>query len=250
MLNIFWKCSNLTSVTIPYTVNSIGRGCFEGCENLLHLYCYNDKTPTIYENTFGGGSYGATLHIPETAMNEYKTGEYWNKFNKYVSLPNYILQYIVDGNIYKTYKYEENRPIVPEPDPIKEGYKFSGWSEIPATMPARDVTVSGTFTMVPLGKCATPTISIADGILHFDCETPDVTFFYDVTPLGMTSGSGNDVELANTYKVIVYATKERYEDSEKVTKEIKLSTGPDLNKDGLVNAADVVKLVNIIAGKE
>ena len=32
-----------------------------------------------------------------------------------------------------------------EESPEKEGYTFSGWSEIPTTMPARDVTVNGRF---------------------------------------------------------------------------------------------------------
>ena len=31
--------------------------------------------------------------------------------------------------------------------PMKEGYTFSGWSEIPETMPAQDVTVTGSFTI-------------------------------------------------------------------------------------------------------
>ena len=32
-------------------------------------------------------------------------------------------------------------------EPTKTGYTFSGWSELPATMPDEDVTVSGTFTV-------------------------------------------------------------------------------------------------------
>ena len=40
----------------------------------------------------------------------------------------------------------EGDAITPETEPTKEGYTFSGWSEIPATMPAHDVTVTGTFT--------------------------------------------------------------------------------------------------------
>ena len=35
--------------------------------------------------------------------------------------------------------------IVPETVLDKEGYVFSGWSEIPATMPAHDVEVQGIF---------------------------------------------------------------------------------------------------------
>lgn len=57
----------------------------------------------------------------------------------------YKLTYIVDGQTYKTYDIEYGATITPEPDPIKEGMTFSGWSEIPETMPAHDVTVTGSF---------------------------------------------------------------------------------------------------------
>ena len=59
----------------------------------------------------------------------------------------YTLTYYVDGEVYKTVEYEYGETIIPEAEPTKEGYTFSGWSEIPATMPANDVTVTGTFTV-------------------------------------------------------------------------------------------------------
>lgn len=62
-----------------------------------------------------------------------------------IYLPPYKLIYIVDGEVYKTYELEEGESITPEPAPTKEGYTFSGWSKIPATMPADDVIVTGTF---------------------------------------------------------------------------------------------------------
>ena len=59
----------------------------------------------------------------------------------------YMLTYKIDGNIYKQYEVEYNAAITPETEPTKEGYTFSGWSEIPATMPANDVEVNSTFTI-------------------------------------------------------------------------------------------------------
>ena len=59
----------------------------------------------------------------------------------------YKLTYMLDGVVYKTISYDYGDAITPEPAPTKEGYTFSGWSEIPATMPAHDVTVTGTFTL-------------------------------------------------------------------------------------------------------
>ena len=59
----------------------------------------------------------------------------------------YKLSYFVDGESYKIKKYEVGESITPEAEPIKEGYTFSGWSKIPKTMPAKDVTVTGTFSV-------------------------------------------------------------------------------------------------------
>ena len=63
-----------------------------------------------------------------------------------IPVETYILEYVVDGETYKTYEIDEGAVITPEAEPTKEGYSFSGWSEIPATMPDHDVTVTGTFT--------------------------------------------------------------------------------------------------------
>ena len=59
----------------------------------------------------------------------------------------FTLLYKVDGKTYKSYQIEYGASITPEANPTKEGYSFSGWSNLPATMPAKDVTVTGTFTV-------------------------------------------------------------------------------------------------------
>ena len=59
----------------------------------------------------------------------------------------YTLTYMVDGAVYKTYQVAEGATITPEPEPKKEGYTFSGWDNVPKTMPAKDVTVKGKFTI-------------------------------------------------------------------------------------------------------
>ena len=59
----------------------------------------------------------------------------------------YALIYIVDGEVYATDSIEYGAAITPIAEPVKEGYTFSGWSEVPETMPASDVTISGTYTV-------------------------------------------------------------------------------------------------------
>ena len=58
----------------------------------------------------------------------------------------YNLIYLVDGVEYKRESVKYGASIVPESAPSKEGHTFSGWINLPSTMPARDVTVSGSFT--------------------------------------------------------------------------------------------------------
>ena len=54
----------------------------------------------------------------------------------------------MDGEVYKTTEVTYGTAPATEPAPTKEGHTFSGWSEIPATMPAHDVEVTGEFTKV------------------------------------------------------------------------------------------------------
>ena len=65
----------------------------------------------------------------------------------YYTRNSYKLTYVVDKETVKeeTYKYEENVTAIATPE--KTGYTFSGWDKtVPTTMPAEDVTVSGSFT--------------------------------------------------------------------------------------------------------
>lgn len=62
-------------------------------------------------------------------------------------LHKYAITYMVDGEVYKTEEIVETTPLIPMEEPVKEGYTFSGWDEIPETMPAQDVVVYGNFTV-------------------------------------------------------------------------------------------------------
>ena len=99
----------------------------------------------------------------------------------------------------------------------------------------------------PLGKCATPTISIENGKIKFSCEIEGVSYHYDITHSDVKSGDGNDVELTNTYTISVYATKNQYEKSDIATMEIKGSVViGDANGDGKVTVTDAVEVMDII----
>lgn len=54
--------------------------------------------------------------------------------------------YYVDGVEYARETLEAGATITPIEEPTKEGYTFSGWSEIPEVMGTKNVIVNGTFT--------------------------------------------------------------------------------------------------------
>lgn len=57
----------------------------------------------------------------------------------------YTLCYVVDGNEFQRIAIEYGETISLIAHPEKEGRTFSGWSEVPETMPAHDVEVEGCF---------------------------------------------------------------------------------------------------------
>ena len=141
----FFGCSDLTSITIGSGVNNIIERAFADCPELTDVYCYAEDVPQTSSDAFEGSYINlATLHVPTGSVDAYKAVEPWKYFKEIVSM--YTLTYMVDGEVYKTYALSEGEVISPEPAPTKAGYTFFGWSEIPGTMPAHNVTVTGTFT--------------------------------------------------------------------------------------------------------
>ena len=101
-------------------------------------------------------------------------------------------------------------------------------------------------------KCATPTIDYADGKLSFSCETEDVEFVSEIKYADISRFYSKDVNLAGKYTVKVYAKKAGYNNSDTAIKDINMSSTSgilgDVNGDGVVNAADIVMITNIIMG--
>ena len=94
------------------------------------------NTPEKEGHTFSGWS-----EIPETMPAEdiTITGSF--------SVNSYTITYIVDGETYYNENAEYGTNITLIDEPIKEGYTFSGWSKIPETMPAEDITITGSFSV-------------------------------------------------------------------------------------------------------
>lgn len=74
-----------------------------------------------------------------------------------LTINSYTLSYMLDDNVYKSYKKKFGASITPETAPVRDGFTFAGWSDVPATMPARDVTITGSFTKNPVTNVSYPT---------------------------------------------------------------------------------------------
>ena len=87
----FSGCSAVSTVTLPSSTKELAAKAFAECPNLTEVYCYAEELPytrdswnwetTFIEDLFKD-SYieGATLYVPESAIDDYKENETWNGF--------------------------------------------------------------------------------------------------------------------------------------------------------------------------
>ena len=103
------------------------------------------------------------------------------------------LTYMVDGEIYKTYEVPHGSAITPEEEPTKDGYTFSGWSDIPETMPNEDVTITGTFTFVDAIESVTTNDDVTPKRIYTPSGTPAVTLQKGLNIILMEDGTTKKV---------------------------------------------------------
>jgi hypothetical protein len=263
----FGGCSGLTSVTIPSSVTSIGAYSFEGCDIPIVVSLiespFEISSETFTQNTFKN----ATLYVPKGTIEKYKATSGWKEFLFISDANRYKLTYIVDNELYKSYEIEEGITINSETEPTKEGYTFSGWSEIPETMPAHDVTVTGTFSInkykliytvdgaeyktyeVKYGEAITPDAEPTKEGNTFSgwSEIPQMMPAHDVTVTGsfIKKGDANSDITVNAADIVEMVNYIMGNPSDRFN-----NTASDMNNDGVVNDADIKEVVNIIMESE
>lgn len=193
----FRNCEKLTKIQLGANVKKIGSSAFSNCQELIDVYCYTRELPEAGYGVFDGSYIEyATLHVPSSAVSTYKATEPWSKFKNVVSIAQseYTLTYLVDGSIYKTYNIREGERIIPEPEPVKEGYTFLGWSDIPEYMPACDVTVSGSFinTTFVDGNIYSNNITVENVILTYTRTFIDTNWQALYVPFSMVYDDWKD----------------------------------------------------------
>ena len=133
--------------------------------NITGTFSVNQYTITF--DTDGGTevtpitqNYNTTIVKPSNPMKEGYTFTGWDReipstmpaenvtIKAIWQINDYNLNYFVDGVLYKSEKVTYNKEVTAEPAPTKEGHTFSGWQEeIPSVMPAKDFTITGTFSI-------------------------------------------------------------------------------------------------------
>ena len=243
----------------------------------------------IYSITFdtNGGSqiesitqrYGTTITPPENPTKEGHTFIGWEPaipetmpatdltITAQWQINSYTLVYMVDGEEYKTSTVAYGTALTPETAPTKEGHTFSGWNGLPTTMPAHDVTVTGSFTvnnytityMVDGVVYMTSTVAygtelVPEPALQKDgytftgwSEIPETMPAHDVVVTGAFYVYGDvntddEVDLLDVVDIARFVVGTPAE-----TFMVNLA---DLNYDKTVNVTDAVVLVNVVAGDQ
>ena len=255
----FFNCSSLASITIPNSVTSIGHGAFYDCSSLTSVTLPNSVT-SIEEATFDYCCSLTSVTIPNSV-----TSIEYGAFSGCSSLTSVTIGNGVE-TIGEAFSFCTNlkdvyclAPIVPSTASlafsdshidhailhVPEGSISQYTNTAPWSQFGTIVGISGETPE----KCATPTITYANGQVRFACETEDVEFVPTVNCTASQLQNGNVLDIGGTFTVSVYAKKEGYYDSDVATKTITINKQGDLDGDGQLTVTDVTSLVNAILGK-
>ena len=76
----FGGCVNLTALTFPESVISLGIGTLYECEKLRNLVCLNPMPPTVGDSFQESRVTNGVLKVPKESVYDYKTADYWKDF--------------------------------------------------------------------------------------------------------------------------------------------------------------------------
>ena len=96
---VFSDCSALTSVTLPNSVTEIGTSAFQDCSSLTSVICKATSVPsTSYDAFYNVPQSSATLYVPASALDDYKTTSPWSGFGTIEAIPGGGLRGDVNGD--------------------------------------------------------------------------------------------------------------------------------------------------------
>ena len=172
--NEFYGCTNLKNVTIGHGIKNIGDRAFSGCSS-LDKFSFGSNVESIGAEAFSDcvnmtqiissasippvcgtqalddiNKWSCVLKVPQNHKAAYQAAEQWKEFffiEDMVEVKKFAVIYMVDNELFATDSISVGEVIITIEEPTKEGYTFSGWSEVPETMPAEDLVVEGYFNV-------------------------------------------------------------------------------------------------------
>ena len=116
----FSYCSGLSEVRFPSSVLNVGSDAFGNCDNIKDVYTYIIDPLQLDQTTFSAEVFkNATLHVPETAQNNYYWDTQWSQFPS-----------IVMFNEPYEYFYLNKDLVIDEETPRLEGDTIPGTGEV------------------------------------------------------------------------------------------------------------------------
>ena len=234
----FDTCPLLETADIPYGLVSIGKYAFSDSPKVNFLSQHYKKLKSIGQGAFMNTE-ATSVTIPASVewVGDCAFGfdSKLKEIRSYAAVPPTCETWAgpVSDEMYKTC-----RLYVPKGS--EAAYKAAeGWKQFFSTSETGE------------GKCATPTVSIEEGELVFACDTKDVEFHYSFTYPQNQEGAGTRVTLPQTVTLSVYASCKGKEDSDVAVYELSLASGGiygDVNNDGIVDVADISRIILIMAG--
>ena len=143
----FGGCTSLTSLTVPKSVTHLSFGM--GTDPYIKTITLLGKVPPVIGVGYSSRTYlKMQIKVPKGYMEVYQAAEGWKEFFEFEEVDFvYSAKYIVSGEIYRTDSIHYGEQINTPEEPYKEGYTFNGWEDVPISMPARDITINGTFSI-------------------------------------------------------------------------------------------------------
>ena len=94
----FYNCTNLGTIVIGNGIQNIQQHAFAACEELKDVYCYAKVVPTTASDAFEDSYVEyATLYVPETAYEEYNDTKPWSLFGTISNIQKGITTDIVEN---------------------------------------------------------------------------------------------------------------------------------------------------------
>lgn len=142
----------------------------------------------------------------------------------------YTLTFIVDGEVVASSPMAYGATIVAPEMPEKEGHEFSGWGELPSSMPAHDLTLAGTYNdkYYTLIFRADEVVYSAELPFEADIEVPEAPVKEGYTFVGWgdvpATMPARNLEFVATYELNSYTLTFKIEDAVIYSEEVKYGT--------------------------